>query len=115
MTTPDKSAALRDARERLEAAYAERIHTPSGKTDCATCRGADLRLVLDALKEAERPRHEIAFAYSMKHGWPICGKCGIVMHDDSPYCAERIPSINTRDGVRRDDNEEDLGNPEDWE
>lgn len=92
--TPDKSA-LAQARERLERLCNELSFLENVKQ-----RRADLRLVLDALAEAERPRHEIAFAYSMKHGWPICGKCGLVIHDDSPYCADRLPSIDTRPSAK---------------
>lgn len=89
---PDLQAAV----EMLERAYSDAMHVGPGEPTVAKVQAGDLRLVLDALKEAERPRHEIAFAYSMKHGWPICGKCGLVIHDDSPYCSERLPSIDTR-------------------
>jgi hypothetical protein len=108
VTTPAKSA-LDAAREMLEQASRESVQV-AGRPACFVRRD-HLRLVLDALREAERPRHEIAFAYSMKHGWPICGKCGLVIHDGSPYCANRLPSIDTRDSDMGDD----CGNPEDWE
>jgi hypothetical protein len=53
--TPDKSA-LAQARERLERAYKDAMHVAPGAPTVASVQAAHLRLVLDALKEAERER-----------------------------------------------------------
>lgn len=53
MTTPAKSA-LDEARERLEAA----MYSPLASS-CSVVKPADLRLVLDALKEAELSRDNL--------------------------------------------------------
>lgn len=108
--TPDKSA-LEKARERLE-------------DECQRFKEcyrfdpehADVRLVLDALAEAEavlyalakaeaeRPRrHELDHALSARYGWRVCRKCGVVMPGDGPtetVCSEQLPAIDTRDSAK---------------
>lgn len=97
MTAPHiDPAALAAARERLNA----RLERASKAADFVDASVADLRIVLDALREAERPRHELNITRSMRHGWPICGKCGVVIHEGENYCTEELPRIEVRDSAK---------------
>ena len=91
------AAALAQARERLH--YAAESALDEERT-YSRARASDLRIVLDALREAERPRHELNITRSMRHGWPICGKCGVVIHEGENYCTEELPRIEVRDSAK---------------
>lgn len=74
--TPIDAAALADARERLNA----RLERASKAASFVDASVADLRLVLDALREAERKRRETIAAfkdYRYSHGCSCCANVDV--------------------------------------
>lgn len=104
---PIDASALAQAKERLEAEVSSRLEAAAELRERSLegiaksvsrfeVDAADLRLVLDALKEAERVRHKMDPTLSAKVGHPTCGKCGVVIPEPETCCRGTLAKVEPR-------------------